>query len=144
MFKKAFSRKGKTDKQITGHIGEEAVVKRYRSVGYTVLARNLRIYRNELDIILRNKTHIVFVEVKTRHMSTDVRSSYGRPADAVDRDKRARTIAAAKAYLRRHQRDFCPPLQPRMDIAEVYMTRRDDGAEEITDIKIFPNAFGAR
>ncbi len=144
MFKKIFSLSGKTDKQITGHIGEEAVVKRYKAEGYTVLARNLHIYRNELDIVLRNKTHIVFVEVKTRHMTAGVRSRYGRPADAVDRDKRARMIAAARTYLRGHQKDFDLPLQPRMDIAEVYMTRHEDGHEEITDIKIFPNAFGAR
>lgn len=140
----AFSPENKTDRQITGHAGEVAVEKRYRADGYTVLARNLHVARNELDLIVRNKTHIVFVEVKTRHARAGVPSRYGRPADAVNRDKRAHTVAAAKAYLRAHEKDFNPPLQPRIDIAEVYMTRREDGKDEITDIKIFQGAFGAR
>ena len=142
--KKAFSPENKTDKQITGHVGEVAVEKRYKADGYTVLARNLHMGRNELDLILRNRTHIVFVEVKTRHAKAGLQSRYGRPADAVNRDKRARTVAAAQAYLRAHAKDFDPPLQPRIDIAEVYMTRRDDGRDEISDVKIFEGAFGAR
>lgn len=139
-----FSPKNKTAKQLTGHAGEVAVANRYKADGYTVVARNLHVAKNELDLVVRNKTHIVFVEVKTRHAAAGVPSRYGRPADAVNRDKRAHTIAAAKAYLSVHAKDFDPPLQPRMDIAEVYMTRRDNGKDEITDIKIFQNAFGAR
>ncbi len=132
-----------TDKQLAGRIGEDAVARRYESEGYTVLARNVHMSRNELDLVLRNETHIVFVEVKTRHISPGMRSRYGRPADAVNAAKRARTVEAALAYLRKN-REVLPSLQPRIDIAEVYMTRCEDGTDRITDIRIFRNAFGAR
>ncbi len=134
----------KTSRQIAGRLGEDAVARRYESEGYTILARNVHMSRNELDLILRNETHIVFVEVKTRHGSPLARSRYGRPADAVDKGKRERTVAAAEAYLREHRAALEHPLQPRIDIAEVYMQAHADGREEIVDIKIFRNAFGAR
>ncbi len=130
-------------RQLAGRIGEDAVARRYEAEGYTVVARNVHMSRNELDLILRNETHIIFVEVKTRHISPGMRSRYGRPADAVNAAKRARTVEAAEAYLREN-RAVLPPLQPRIDVAEVYMTRREDGTDVITDIKIFRNAFGAR
>ncbi len=142
-----FSPGGKTVHQISGHLGEEAVARRYASEGYTVVGRNVHMSHNELDLILQNETHIVFVEVKTRHGNPRVRSRYGRPADAVDRGKRARTVAAAEAYLRLHRAELSehdPPLQPRIDIAEVYLLKRESGPDEVVEIKIFRNAFGAR
>ncbi len=142
-----FSPEGKTARQVTGHLGEEAVAQRYEAEGYTVIGRGVHMSHNELDLILRNDTHIVFVEVKTRHARPGVRSRYGRPADAVDSGKRARTVAAAEAYLRKRRADLSentPPLQPRIDVAEVYMTKHADGTDEIIEIKIFRNAFGAK
>ncbi len=139
-----FSPERKTSRQLAGRMGEDAVARRYEAEGYTVLARNVHMSHNELDLVLRNETHLVFVEVKTRHAVAHVRSRYGRPADAVDKGKRARTVAAAEAYLRAHRDELDPPLQPRIDVAEVYMQKHADGTEEITEIKLFRNAFGAR
>jgi putative endonuclease len=129
-----------TEKQRLGRIGEDAVALRYTRVGYTVEARNQHQSHNEIDLILKSDSHLVFVEVKTRHAVAGVRTRYGRPADAVTPAKRARIVEAARAYLREHPTD----LQPRIDVAEVYVTRRADGTDEVTQILIFPNAFGAR
>ncbi len=129
-----------TDRQRLGRLGEDAVMSRYARAGFTMVARNVRQFPNEIDLILQNDTHLVFVEVKTRHAVPGVRSRYGRPADAVNKAKRARVVEAAQAYLRTHP--TC--LQPRIDIAEVYVTRRADGTDEVTKVLIFPNAFGAR
>ncbi len=147
MSERPFIPEGKTEKQISGHIGEEAVARRYEAEGYTVIGRNVHMSRNELDLILTNDTHIVFVEVKTRHARPGARSRYGRPADAVDKGKRARTVAAAEAYLRERRAELTVRgvlLQPRIDIAEVYMVKETDGTERIAEIIIFRNAFGAR
>ncbi len=139
-----FSPEKKTARQISGRLGEDAVARRYTDSGYTVIGRNVRLSRNEIDLILQNETHIVFVEVKTRHAAPGVHSRYGRPADAVDKGKRTRTVAAAEAYLRQHRDGFEHPLQPRIDVAEVYLTRNADGTNAVAEIKIFRNAFGAR
>lgn len=129
-----------TDKQRLGRLGEDAVVRRYADMGFAVEARNLHLSHNEIDLILKSDTHLVFVEVKTRHAVPGARSRYGRPADAVNKAKRIRTVEAAKAYLREHP----TPLQPRIDVAEVYVSRRADGTDEVTEVLIFRNAFGAR
>lgn len=129
-----------TARQRLGRLGEDAVVRRYAELGFTVEARNLHVSHNEIDLVLKNDTHLIFVEVKTRHAVPGVRSRFGRPADAVNKAKRTRTVEAAKAYLREHPTH----LQPRIDVAEVYVSRREDGTDEVTEVLIFRNAFGAR
>lgn len=129
-----------TDRQRLGRLGEDAVTLRYAHAGYTLVGRNVRQFPNEIDLVMQNETHLVFVEVKTRHAVPGVRSKYGRPADAVNQAKRAHVVEAAKAYLREHP----TKLQPRIDVAEVYVTKRADGTDVITKVLIFTNAFGAR
>ena len=129
-----------TARQRLGRLGEDAVVRRYAELGFTVEARNLHVSRNEIDLVLKNDTHLIFVEVKTRHAVPGVRSRFGRPADAVNKAKRTRTVEAAKTYLREHPTH----LQPRIDVAEVYVSRHTDGTDEVTEVLIFRNAFGAR
>ena len=129
-----------TDRQRLGRLGEDAVTLRYAHAGYTLVGRNVRQFPNEIDLVMQNETHLVFIEVKTRHAVPGVRSKYGRPADAVNQTKKAHVVEAAKAYLREHP----TKLQPRIDVAEVYVTKRADGTDVITKVLIFPNAFGAR
>ena len=133
-----------TERQHIGRIGEDAVASRYAEMGFSVVARNLHVSHNEIDLILQSDTHLVFVEVKTRHAAVGSRGRFGRPADAVNAAKRARTLEAVQAYLRAHP----TTLQPRIDIAEVYLRRVTyaDGraTEVISDVKIFPNAFSGR
>ena len=130
----------KPDRQLIGRMGEDAAISKYAEMGYTLVARNLHMSHNELDLILRNETSLVFVEVKARHAVRGVRSGYGRPAAAVNKAKQARTVEAAKAYLRAHPTDLCP----RIDVAEVYMTQHPDGTETVTEIKLFPAAYAGR
>ncbi len=134
----------KTDRQRIGRLGEDEAARYYEAEGYTVIGRNVHISHNEIDLIVQNETHIVFVEVKTRHSIPGIRSRYGRPADAVDRAKRARTVEAVEAYLRANREHFPPLTQPRIDVVEVYIFRRADGRDEIGEVKAFRNAFGAR
>ena len=129
-----------TDKQIYGKLGEDAAAAYYVSLGYTVVARNLHVSRNELDLIVENETHLVFVEVKSRHQTYGVESRFGRPASAVTRDKRMRTVSAAKGYLRKHP----TYKQQRIDVIEVYLHRNPDGTHAVERVVPFHNAFGAK
>ena len=129
-----------TSRQLTGRLGEVAVALRYAEMGFSVVARNVHLSHNEIDLILQNETYLVFVEVKTRHATPGVPSRYGRPAAAIDKGKRMRMRKAAVDYLRKHPTS----LQPRIDVAEVYLRRETDGEDVIQEIKIFPAAYAGR
>ena len=130
----------KTRRQRIGRVGEDAVAARYAEIGFSVVARNLRMGHNEIDLILQSDTYLAFVEVKTRHAVPNSPSRYGRPAAAIDKSKRERMRKAAEDYLRAHP----TTLQPRIDVAEVYLQKRADGTDEILEIKLFPAAYAGR
>ena len=104
--------------------------------GYKIIGKNVEMHRGELDIIATRGEYIVFVEVKTR---TDDESLqfYGRPARAVNREKKLHIIAAVKEYLYRNPSD----KQPRIDIIEVYIDPVKPRKHRIVQIK---SAFGAK
>ena len=130
----------KTTRQRIGRIGEDAVAVKYAAMGFSVVARNVRVGKNEIDLILRSETHLVFVEVKTRHATPGAPSRYGRPAAAIDKSKRERMRKAAEDYLREHPTE----LQPRIDVAEVYLRKNPAAEDEIIEIKLFPAAYAGR
>lgn len=76
---------------------------------------NCRIGRLEADVIGVNKTHLIFVEVKTRRM--DLKSS-SRPASAVNKDKKDNLIAFARAYVKSASEKY-QNKQIRIDVCEV-------------------------
>ncbi len=105
-------------KDAIGKRGERLAARFLRRAGYRVVARNRHFGKNELDLVVKDKAYIVFVEVKTRTANgTDAFTA--RPAEAVDREKRVRTADAARAYLKEHP----TPLCPRFDVIEVYLDR---------------------
>ena len=127
-------------RQLVGRFGEDETARRYAEQGFTVVARNLHVSHNEIDLILENETHLVCVEVKTRRATPGERSRYGRPAAAIDKAKRDRMRKAAQDYLREHPTE----KQPRIDVSEVYLGKSADGSVSVLDVKIFPAAYAGR
>lgn len=119
-----------------GKKGERAAARYLKKQGYRVLARNRRFSHNELDLIVRKKKLIAFVEVKSRRVEQE-EIPYTRPALAVDKGKRERTIAAGLDYLK-SRRAHCPF---RFDIVEVYFTT--DKHPRVAKITHIEDAFGA-
>lgn len=115
-----------TSRQV-GRKGERAAAKFLRRKGYRTVARNRHFGRNELDLVVKNKQYIVFVEVKARSVEGEDTLPY-RPAEAVDREKRLRTAKAAIAYLNENKTALCP----RFDVIEVYLDR----AKKLHPVKI--------
>ena len=72
-------------KDAVGRFGEQVAVDHLQAAGLVVLARNWRCREGELDIVARDGSQLVFVEVKTR---SSLR--FGSPAAAVGREKSAR------------------------------------------------------
>lgn len=80
--------------QELGAYGEELAVNHLKKMGYTILERNYRFGRNEVDIIAMYQKHIRFVEVKTR-----VTAEIGEPWRAVTIAKQKQIIKVAQHYL---------------------------------------------
>ena len=80
----------KTKKRLIGDFGERMAARFLRRHGYRIVARNYRAGHLELDIVAKNRSEIVFVEVKTRSVvSLDDDMPYGPPSAAVNRAKKA-------------------------------------------------------
>lgn len=80
-----------------GKNGENIAVKSLLEKGYTILERNWRFSRDEIDIIARDGDWLVIVEVKTRTSAW-----FGEPETAVTRAKQRSLIRAAEEYILEH------------------------------------------
>lgn len=78
----------------TGRNGENTAASYLVEQGYTILQRNYRHRRAEVDIIAQTGDTLVFVEVKTRTTSL-----YGFPEEAVRTQKQAQLLSAAEEYI---------------------------------------------
>jgi len=83
--------------QRVGRWGEQAAVEYLEKQGYTILERNFRAARGEVDIIARQDKVLVFVEVKARSSNR-----YGMPEYSVTPKKRMHIMSAAQEYTLAH------------------------------------------
>ena len=80
--------------RISGGAAEESACRFLRDRGYEIVARNWRTMRGEIDIVARDGSTLVFIEVKSRS-----RPGFGGPEAAVHPAKQRRLIAAARDFL---------------------------------------------
>lgn len=113
----------------TGIKGEELAQNFLVNHGYTVLAKNWRHGRLELDLICQHSDQIVFVEVKTRSSA-----KCGGPLAGVTKTKQARLIRAACFWLSQHNYWKMPCC---FDIISIIINSDSFSLEHI------PNAFEA-
>jgi putative endonuclease len=112
-----------------GRVAEEAAAAHLARLGLEIVARNVRLSRGEIDLVCRQGSVHVFVEVKGR------RAGWGDPpAAAVTARKQRRLLQLASVYLKgkglRHPR--C-----RFDVVSV--TLDSDGVP--AGIRHLPGAF---
>jgi putative endonuclease len=84
----------RTPKQRAGDAAEQAAERHLAAHGCVVLARNARYRVGELDLVVRDRESIVFVEVRMRSAS-----NYGGAAASVDTFKQKRLVRAAQIWL---------------------------------------------
>lgn len=95
----------------TGRRGEAQAEKFLKKAGLKIIARNVRVGYDELDLIATQGETLIFVEVKTR-----ASEDFGRPVAAVNRAKRKKLSRAAMHFLKK--RKLRPPYI-RFDVVEV-------------------------
>jgi len=100
-----------------------------RTHGYKVLCRNFKDRRGgEIDIVCRDGDTLVFVEVKTRGDE-----AFGRPIEAVDRQKQLRVSKGGLAWLRLLDN---PDIVFRFDVVEILLPEEGE-----PHFELIQNAF---
>ena len=77
--------------------GERRAARHYRLRGWRVLAANVRVGHEEIDLIVRRGRRLVFVEVKEK-----TGYGYGAPLEMIDRRKIDHVRRAATRWLAAH------------------------------------------
>jgi putative endonuclease len=88
--------------QAKGAAAEELAARHLAKHGLRVVERNFRVRGGEIDLICRDDSSVVFVEVRFRR-----RSEYGGAAASITAAKQARIIMAARHWLVRHGEQPC-------------------------------------
>ena len=96
---------------LLGPWGEAQAADYLRRKGYSLVAANYRCRFGEIDLIVKNKRYLVFVEVKLRKSA-----DFAQAREFVDFRKQQRIRATASMYLSRYPTS----LQPRFDVIEIY------------------------
>lgn len=85
----------KTKQQEVGQRGEDLAVRFLKKKGYKIIERNFRADKfGEIDIIVKNKDELIFVEVKTK---TD--EQFGSPEEEFTYQKKKKMYRAIQNYL---------------------------------------------
>ncbi len=84
----------RTDRQVRGDAAEDAAAAWLVRHGLVVLARKVRFRGGELDLVCRDGTTIVFVEVRQRSSAR-----FGGAAASITRRKQQRILLAAQLWL---------------------------------------------
>ncbi len=96
---------------LLGPWGEAQAADYLRRKGYSLVAANYRCRFGEIDLIVKNRRYLVFVEVKLRK-----NADFAQAREFVDYRKQQRIRATASMYLSRYPTS----LQPRFDVIEIY------------------------
>jgi putative endonuclease len=83
--------------QAKGAAAEELAAQHLAKHGLRLVERNFRVCGGEIDLICRDGSSVVFVEVRLRR-----RADYGGAAASITATKQARIIMAARHWLARH------------------------------------------
>jgi putative endonuclease len=109
--------------------GESVASEYLTDHGYSIVDRNARTTHGEIDLVARQGTVTVFVEVKTRTSHL-----FGPPETAITTKKRAHMLAASQAYLQMHP-EFDGDC--RLDVIAIEYDR----SKKVTSLVHFENAF---
>lgn len=97
--------------KLSGAWGEALAAEYLRKKRYSIVAAGYQCRFGEIDLIVKDRKYLVFVEVKLRK-----RGEFARAMEYVDRRKQDRIRVTASMYLSQNP----TKLQPRFDVIEIY------------------------
>ena len=97
--------------KLSGAWGEALAAEYLRKKRYTVVAAGYRCRYGEIDLIVRDRKFLVFVEVKLRKSA-----DFAKAMEYVDHRKQDKIRVTASMYLSQNP----TKLQPRFDVIEIY------------------------
>jgi putative endonuclease len=97
--------------KLRGAWGEALAAEYLRKKHYLLVAAGYRSRFGEIDLIVRDKKFLVFVEVKLRKSA-----DFAAAREYVSRAKQDRIRVTASCYLEKNPTN----LQPRFDVVEIY------------------------
>lgn len=96
---------------LLGAWGEATAADYLRKKRYEIVAAGYRCRFGEIDLIVKDRKYLVFVEVKLRK-----NNDFARAMEHVDRRKQDKIRITASLYLSQNP----TALQPRFDVIEIY------------------------
>ena len=82
-----------------GMAAENLACSYLQAQGLRLLTRNYRCRQGEIDLIMQDRTHLVFIEVRYRKST-----NFGYASETVSRPKQKRLISTAWHYLFEHNK----------------------------------------
>ena len=110
--------------KLTGAWGEATAAEYLRKKHYKLIAVGYRSRFGEIDLIVKDRKFLVFVEVKLRKSA-----DFAAAREYVDRYKQDRIRVTASIYLSQNP----TKLQPRFDVIEIYAPQGDLTAEPLIE-----------
>ena len=121
-----------SSRQELGLLGEDTAVKALKARGHVIVDRNWRCPAGEVDIVARNDSTWLFVEVRTR-----TGSAFGTPEESLTRDKQDRMVSVAEHYLADHN---LGDVDYQLDLVAVEV----DHAGDIVRVDLLENVIEGR
>ena len=90
-------------KRNTGDYFEKQACRHLKQQGLTLEAKNINFRFGEIDLIMRDKEQLVFIEVRFRQSN-----KFGGSAASVDKSKQTKLIKTAQLYLLKHYKNQPP------------------------------------
>lgn len=113
-----------------GNLGENLALKYLKNNGYQIITRNFSSKFGEIDIIAKEDSTLVFIEVKTRFSQ-----AFGLPEEAITPWKVKKIIKAGEYY-----KNFHPELPESLRIDAVVIELDNQGKSQ--RIEILKNITG--
>lgn len=96
---------------LSGPWGEALAAEYLRKKHYKIVTSGYRCRFGEIDLVVQNRTYLVFVEVKLRR-----NACFAQAREFVDKRKQERLRTTAELFLAQYP----TKLQPRFDVIEIY------------------------
>ena len=123
--------KKQSPKRATGNFAEELALQFLRTHKFQFVARQFSCKMGEIDLIMKDKKTLVFIEVRYRQ-----NTAYGEPFESITRPKQRKLIRTALFYLK--YRAWTRHFSARFDVISI------TGNQLTPKITWIPNAFGVQ